>query len=489
MSGSSPEATPSKAKKIPDIALICAVCGALFSLLIFLFMLKQERDMAMQKLQLEMSDAAARIEQQWVRNLQNLQSLQAYSVMVEQINSPDLVMAISNIVQSNSTIEAVLWQPIDQKIGQPTVEAVQRFDLPSVQNNVQDSSQTSIDSAALLALKPDSASVPFWFANTGRDADLRLLAGARSHQQDELVIVVNFAAMLSAASFNQDSPLNLATSAALTLVDKNTGELLYQQGEINAETTIQVEYPLQGATPWQLRFSVTPEYLSQHTSFTPALFLLTGLLFSFLFASYIKRIKLHLKALRKEQDILSQQLQESSCSDLETGLAGKSHFDEVLDVECRRAVREFSPLTVMLIELDAFVAFRNHYGDEQANQVLREVASLLIESVGRPGDMVARVDDHRFALMLPSTNELVSELAERCCSCILGLNTPHEAAPNGSVLSASIGVSTLQPSRLMTAARMLDTAVQQLRTAQESGGNQYSAYAEGMQEPSMTYSV
>ena len=468
MSGSSPEAALPKAKKKPDIALICAACGALFSLLIFLFMLKQERDVAAQRLQLQMSDIAARIEQRWVSHLQNLESLQAYSVLVERIEAQALSHVIANLFRPNTAVEAVLWRPVSGEL--------QQFD-------VDRSQPTAIDKAKVLAHKPDIASKHFWFASQSENEELHLVAGARTQQNGDLILLLNFAALL------REAKVEVPQEVTLTLLEKATGDILFQQATLADAPAIEVEYDLNETQPWQLRFGASSEYIAQHTSFTPALFLLTGLLFSFLFAAYIKRIKLHLQLLRKEQETLSQQLLETTANDLETGIASKTHFDEVLDVECRRAVREFSPLTVMLIELDEFTAFRQHYGVEHADQALRQVASLLIESVGRPGDMVARINENRFALMLPSTNELVSELAERCRSCILGLNLAHEGAEKRAVLTASIGVSTLQPSRLMTAARIMDIAAQELRKAQEGGGNQYQAFAEGIQEPSLTYSV
>lgn len=92
-----------------------------------------------------------------------------------------------------------------------------------------------------------------------------------------------------------------------------------------------------------LSFAATESYLAGEMNYTSLFFLLTGLLLSFLLASYLKRLSQHLKRLKDEQDIMSEQMIDTSWNDPLTGLVNRTHFDEALDIECRRAVREFSP--------------------------------------------------------------------------------------------------------------------------------------------------
>lgn len=187
---------------------------------------------------------------------------------------------------------------------------------------------------------------------------------------------------------------------------------------------------------------------------------------------------------------LAEQAESRSVIDHSTGLFNRNYFDELVDNECRRAVREFSPLTMMLISVDYLKNFQESYGDEAAEQCLQRVAQTLKANVSRPGDLVARYDSEQFAFLLPSTNEQVVQLAERCCIAVRELAVEHNASPVDDTLTVSIGVATMQPSRLLTVERLTDTCTQALYQARKAGGDKYVATVEGNADiPSATYSL
>ncbi|GAA0786951.1 hypothetical protein [Marinobacterium sediminicola] len=90
--------------------------------------------------------------------------------------------------------------------------------------------------------------------------------------------------------------------------------------------------------------------------------------------------------------------------DPNTGIATESWYRHMLALECRRSVREFAPLTVMLI----------HPGEQVKRKQLLELVRLLGEEFSRPGDLIGWEGEHRLGAVLPSTNENVRKLVEHC---------------------------------------------------------------------------
>lgn len=121
-----------------------------------------------------------------------------------------------------------------------------------------------------------------------------------------------------------------------------------------------------------------------------------------------------------------------------TGALSAEFFRQQLDSECRRAVRDFNPLT--LIKID--IAFSGTEVEGEA--LMREAGRILREQVSRPGDQVGRIGHAQFALLLPSTNERADALAERCH---LQLLSQLEIAD----LQVTLAAQTFQPSSLLSA--------------------------------------
>ncbi|RTE66377.1 GGDEF domain-containing protein [Amphritea opalescens] len=160
-----------------------------------------------------------------------------------------------------------------------------------------------------------------------------------------------------------------------------------------------------------------------------------------------------------------------------TGLINSRHFNRVLSTECRRAVREFSPLTLMIIAVDK-------PDDESAeaitDQQLCQVAGVLKGAISRPGDRVARIAAKQFALLLPSTNEQSPMLAQRLCEDISQIEPAHR-------LRVSIGTSTLQPSAQLTAESIMAKTELALAEAIQCGDGQVKAHTEGAKEMPVTF--
>ncbi|WP_426112123.1 diguanylate cyclase domain-containing protein [Pseudomonas sp. DSP3-2-2] len=168
-------------------------------------------------------------------------------------------------------------------------------------------------------------------------------------------------------------------------------------------------------------------------------------------------------------------LQRLMNSDGLTGLSNRRHFDEYLELEWRRAIREQSQLSLMMIDVDYFKAFNDNFGHLEGDEALRQVAKAIRASCARPSDLPARYGGEEFALVLPNTSPGGARLlAEKLRMSVAGMNIPHIAPAPGSSLTVSIGVATIIPPVGSNSRQLIQEADKGLYAAKNNGRNQVS---------------
>jgi diguanylate cyclase (GGDEF)-like protein len=90
-------------------------------------------------------------------------------------------------------------------------------------------------------------------------------------------------------------------------------------------------------------------------------------------------------------------------TDYLTGLKTRGYFEQQLDVEIKRAERNRTPVSLLMIDIDFFKQLNDTHGHHVGDQILREVASLLVKDM-REIDTVARYGGEEFVLILPNTD-------------------------------------------------------------------------------------
>ncbi|RYE87694.1 MAG: diguanylate cyclase, partial [Hyphomicrobiales bacterium] len=129
---------------------------------------------------------------------------------------------------------------------------------------------------------------------------------------------------------------------------------------------------------------------------------------------------------------MTDQLKELAATDGLTGLLNRRTFDVVLDSELSRTLRERQPLSLLMIDVDRFKAYNDHYGHPAGDKCLRLVANCLREAALRPGDSLARYGGEEFAAILPNTDEDGAYvIAERLRKSLRELALPHEGSEKG----------------------------------------------------------
>jgi diguanylate cyclase (GGDEF)-like protein len=136
-------------------------------------------------------------------------------------------------------------------------------------------------------------------------------------------------------------------------------------------------------------------------------------------------------------------LQQLLSTDALTGIANRRRFDAVLEREWRRCARVGAPLSLLMIDVDHFKAYNDHWGHQQGDECLKLVARLLLNSAGRPGDLVARYGGEEFVCLLPDIGPAgARSVAMRLTAALARANIPHPHSPSSLWLTMSIGVAT-----------------------------------------------
>lgn len=168
-----------------------------------------------------------------------------------------------------------------------------------------------------------------------------------------------------------------------------------------------------------------------------------------------------------------------------TGLASRREFDRALARELRRAARSRQPLALVLVDLDHFKRYNDHYGHPAGDSCLQAVARCLRASIQREGDLAARYGGEEFALLLPATDAAgATHVAERLLAEVEALGLPHAASP-AAIVTLSLGVAALHP-RADTpdaAARLLQAADEALYQAKRAGRSRLAVSPSPASEP------
>jgi diguanylate cyclase (GGDEF)-like protein len=165
-------------------------------------------------------------------------------------------------------------------------------------------------------------------------------------------------------------------------------------------------------------------------------------------------------------------LRRLSSQDGLTGIANRRQFDEVFDLEWRRAYRAETPLSLLMIDIDHFKAFNDAHGHQRGDDYLKAVAAALRDGLNRPGDLVARYGGEEFVVILPATDEEGAvACSERLRSSVAAIEIAHDRP--GAPLSAtvSIGVATAHPREGSSSATLIAAADEALYRAKSEGRN------------------
>ncbi len=177
------------------------------------------------------------------------------------------------------------------------------------------------------------------------------------------------------------------------------------------------------------------------------------------------RVQLHLK---RSTELLEQ----FSRIDSLTQISNRREFDRTLDKEWLRAKRAQSPISAILLDIDLFKDYNDHYGHLEGDACLKEVAQIIEQSIRRSQDTVARYGGEEFIIILPDTTKNgAQKVAKQIIQALATKAIPHEKSPIAGYITASLGISTVTPKPELKPKNLIDSADIALYAAKNAGRN------------------
>ncbi len=181
-----------------------------------------------------------------------------------------------------------------------------------------------------------------------------------------------------------------------------------------------------------------------------------------------------LRRLIHENEGYLERLETLSRTDGLTQVPNRRHFDEFLQEEWARAKRSCTPLSLLLLDIDRFKEYNDHYGHGQGDICLRRIAATLYDVAQRSSDFFARYGGEEFACVLPETDlEGARTVARRMLDAVAGLALTHEFSDVAPHVTVSIGLAAMRLVKGEGPDELLRGADAQLYEAKRLGRNRY----------------
>ncbi len=173
-----------------------------------------------------------------------------------------------------------------------------------------------------------------------------------------------------------------------------------------------------------------------------------------------------------ELEDLNRKLAVLSITDGLTGLANRRRLDEALLSEWQRSMRQGRPMAVIMIDVDEFKAYNDHFGHQAGDNCLVQLSGILRNNVQRAGELVARYGGEEFVIILPGIAlDEAALLAETIRSAIHDEDIPHIEQSIRGIVTVSIGVAARIPKPGENAEGLLKDADNAMYEAKQCGRN------------------
>lgn len=202
---------------------------------------------------------------------------------------------------------------------------------------------------------------------------------------------------------------------------------------------------------------------------------LTAVLGGIIYSTCKKLYKYFMLSAEKEEDLI-----ELTTQDPLTRTINRRGFEQQLQLEWRRAIRSGHPISLIIIDIDYFKKYNDHFGHSKGDECLRQVAQVLNKRLQRHGDFLCRIGGEEFAVILPNTDIHGARIfAEQLNLSVAAAKIPH-AGDVSEFVTISLGASTAKPQKGDFVTVLFDTADQALYTAKHKGRNRVAAESSRM---------
>ena len=185
----------------------------------------------------------------------------------------------------------------------------------------------------------------------------------------------------------------------------------------------------------------------------------------------------------KDLEAANEQLHLISTRDGLTGILNRRYFEELLDKEWQRSLRDRRPLSLALLDVDFFKKYNDTYGHQAGDECLRQVTKTIINRIHRPGDFTARYGGEEFVVLMSNTTAGGAvKVGEDIRQLIENLRIPHEASDINQYVTISMGVASMIPSAVNNSDELVKKADIALYYVKRSGRNRVLSYHDDMEK-------
>jgi diguanylate cyclase (GGDEF)-like protein len=192
-------------------------------------------------------------------------------------------------------------------------------------------------------------------------------------------------------------------------------------------------------------------------------------------AIVLARVNTHIKIIHQMRTI-----EKLGLIDGLTNIPNRRSFDDRIEMEWRRAIREKMPLSFLMMDVDNFKSYNDTYGHPQGDILLQTISKIFTAAAMRPADLAARLGGEEFGVLLPDTDlESALVIAEKIRS---NVETVRISTANGEIMTnitISIGVVSLIPTEQATIRSFIAQADRNLYAAKNMGRNRIYSGHEG----------
>ncbi len=202
-------------------------------------------------------------------------------------------------------------------------------------------------------------------------------------------------------------------------------------------------------------------------------------------ASFRKSMKarVEISELRESNSELRNLLDKSSVEDSVTGIYNRKFFDLIFNHEVRRAKRNASVISLMLIEISQYDELVSNYDDTKMDKLLATMSKKLSDSTLRGGEFLTRFDESKFAIILPNIDGLnANKFADKLLNVIENSNIQmfSKSGQSSVAVSVNIGISEFKKGQIIDVSELLSQAQYALKTSSAIGLNTSQIFAQNV---------
>lgn len=176
--------------------------------------------------------------------------------------------------------------------------------------------------------------------------------------------------------------------------------------------------------------------------------------------------------MRDQLNRLNAELESLSKLDGLTQILNRRTFNELAQQQWLAAARKQQPVSVLMIDVDHFKLYNDHYGHPAGDACLKKVTEAIKSCLHRPTDLLGRFGGEEFIVLLPETDvNGAFKVADAINKAVLNTQLRHDVAPSHHLVTVSVGGASCNLTNGHTLEELIKTADRALYKAKRSGRN------------------